>query len=38
MIRTVYAVLGIDPLHEFPNDAGRPMPVLNQGKPIADLL
>jgi hypothetical protein len=38
VIRTVYAVLGIDPLHAFVNDAGRPMPVLNQGRPIADLL
>lgn len=37
VIRTVYAVLGIDPLHEFINDAGRPMPVLNQGQPIAEL-
>ncbi len=38
VIHTVYHVLGIDPRHEFPNDSGRPMPVLNQGRPIADLI
>lgn len=38
VIRTVYAVLGIDPLHEFVNEAGRPMPVLNQGRPVPELL
>jgi hypothetical protein len=38
VIRTVYHVLGVDPLHDFPNEAGRPMPVLNQGKPIAELV
>ena len=38
VIQTVYHVLGIDPRHDFPNDSGRPMPVLNQGRPIADLI
>lgn len=38
VVRTVYSVLGIDPLHEFLNDAGRPLPVLNRGAPIAGLL
>jgi hypothetical protein len=38
VIHTVYHVLGINPRHEFPNDSGRPMPVLNQGRPIADLI
>ena len=38
VIRTVYHVLGVDPLHEFPNESGRPMPVLNQGRPIAELI
>jgi hypothetical protein len=37
LLRTVYAVLGIDPRHEFRNNAGRPLAVLNQGQPIAEL-
>ncbi len=38
VIRTVYHVLGIDPLHEFPNESGRPMAVMNRGRPIAELI
>jgi hypothetical protein len=38
LIRTVYHVLGIDPHHEFPNESGRPLAVLNQGQPIAELI
>ncbi len=38
IIRTIYHVLEIDPLHEFPNESGRPMPVLNRGRPIAELI
>ncbi len=38
VIRTVYHVLGLDPAHEFPNESGRPMPVMNQGRPIAELI
>jgi hypothetical protein len=38
LLRTVYEVLGIDPRHEFRNEAGRPLPVLNQGQPIPELL
>jgi hypothetical protein len=38
VLQTVYAVLGIDPLREFANEAGRPMPILHQGWPIAGLL
>jgi len=38
VIRTIYHVLGVDPLHEFPNESGRPMPVMNQGRPIAELI
>jgi hypothetical protein len=37
LLQTVYQVLGINTRHDFPNDAGRPMPVLNQGHPIAEL-
>jgi uncharacterized protein (DUF1501 family) len=38
LLRTVYDVLGIDPRHEFLNEAGRPLAVLNQGQPIVELL
>jgi hypothetical protein len=38
LLRTVYQVLGIDPRHEFRNEAGRPLAVLNQGQPIVELL
>ncbi|WP_406693496.1 DUF1501 domain-containing protein [Singulisphaera sp. Ch08] len=38
LLRTVYQVLGIDPAAEFPNEAGRPLAVLNHGQPIAELL
>ncbi|MDR3636136.1 MAG: DUF1501 domain-containing protein [Isosphaeraceae bacterium] len=38
MLRTVYQVLDIDPRHAFLNDSGRPMPVLNQGEPIRELV
>jgi uncharacterized protein (DUF1501 family) len=38
LLRTVYTVLGIDPRHEFRNPAGRPLAVLDQGQPIAELL
>jgi hypothetical protein len=38
LLRTVYDVLGIDPHHEFRNEAGRPLAVLNSGQLIAELL
>ncbi len=38
VIRTIYHVLGVDPLHEFPNESGRPLAILNQGQPIAELI
>jgi uncharacterized protein (DUF1501 family) len=38
VVQTVYHVLGINPSHEFQNDAGRPLAVLGQGKPIAELI
>jgi hypothetical protein len=38
VIRTVYAVLGIDPAFPIANEAGRPMPILNDGRPIAEVL
>ncbi len=38
LLQTVYHVLGIDPLHDFPNESGRPMPVLNRGSAIGELI
>jgi hypothetical protein len=38
LIRTIYHVLGLDPSREFPDDSGRPRPVLNAGEPIAELI
>jgi len=35
---TVYRHLGIDYNHSFPDTAGRPMPILPYGEPIAELL
>jgi hypothetical protein len=35
---TVYRHLGIDPDWSFPDHAGRPMPILPYGEPIAELL
>jgi hypothetical protein len=34
---TVYQHLGVDYTHEFPDHAGRPMPMLPFGEPIAEL-
>ncbi|MBX6313897.1 MAG: DUF1501 domain-containing protein [Isosphaeraceae bacterium] len=38
LLQTVYHVLGINTAHEFPNESGRPMPVLNRGHVITELL
>jgi hypothetical protein len=38
VIRTVYHVLGIDPNHEFRNESGRPLPILNQADVIRELI
>ena len=38
LLQTVYHVLGLDPAREFPDDSGRPMPALNAGEPIAELI
>jgi uncharacterized protein (DUF1501 family) len=37
ILATVYANLGIDPRAEFVNHAGRPIPILPGGTPIAEL-
>jgi hypothetical protein len=37
LLATIYRFLGIDPRHEFTNLAGRPVPLLPFGTPIAEL-
>jgi uncharacterized protein (DUF1501 family) len=38
LLATMYRHLGIDPRHEFADFAGRPIPILPHGEPIAELL
>jgi hypothetical protein len=38
VLATMYHVLGIDYRHEFHDPAQRPIPILNEGKPIAELI
>jgi hypothetical protein len=38
VLSTMYHVLGIDHKHEFYDAAKRPLPILNEGKPIAELV
>jgi hypothetical protein len=35
---TMYRHLGIDPTIAFPDFSGRPMPILENGSPIAELV
>lgn len=37
LLATVYRHLGIDPAHAFLDLSGRPIPILNRGRPIAEL-
>ena len=37
LLATVYAHLGIDPKLEFRDFTGRPLPILPDGEPIAEL-
>lgn len=37
ILATVYRVLGVDPKLSFPDHAGRPIPLVSIGKPIAEL-
>jgi hypothetical protein len=37
ILATVYRVLGVDPETSFPDHAGRPIPLVSVGKPIAEL-
>ncbi len=38
IIRTIYHVLGINPRLEFPDEFGRPFPILDGGRLIVDLV
>lgn len=38
LLATVYRHLGIDPDHQFQDFAGRPVPVLSEGRPIPQLI
>ncbi|HVX60277.1 MAG TPA: DUF1501 domain-containing protein [Pirellulales bacterium] len=38
LLATVYHVLGIDPSIAFPDHAGRPVPILDIGKPISEII
>jgi hypothetical protein len=38
LLATVYHVLGIDPRQTFKDHTGRPIAVLDEGEPIAELI
>jgi hypothetical protein len=38
VLSTIYQTLGIDPSQTFPNNAGRPMYILDEREPIRELL
>jgi hypothetical protein len=38
LLSTMYHVLGIDHRHVFHDQANRPLPILNEGQPIEDLI
>ncbi|MFM8288356.1 MAG: DUF1501 domain-containing protein, partial [Planctomycetaceae bacterium] len=38
LLATLYRVMGINPGHTFLNEAGRPVPILDHGAPIAELV
>ncbi|MDB5310505.1 MAG: hypothetical protein JWO38_4707 [Gemmataceae bacterium] len=38
LLATVYHQLGIDPAQTFPDHTGRPIPILDEGKAIAELI
>jgi uncharacterized protein (DUF1501 family) len=37
VLSTIYQALGIDPAHTFPNTSGRPMHILDDREPVAEL-
>jgi len=38
VLATLYELVGVDPARQFTNHAGRPVPVLTDGEPIAELM
>jgi len=38
LLATIYRVMGIDPTLTFNDFSGRPIPILDEGKPIAEIL
>jgi hypothetical protein len=38
LLATMYRHLGVDYKHEFKDHSGRPIPILNEGDPINELL
>ena len=38
LLSTLYTAMGINPGHIFINEAGRPVPILNEGEPIREML
>jgi hypothetical protein len=38
VLATIYRQMGIDPALTFPNGAGRPMHILDEREPIAELV
>ncbi len=38
LLSTLYTAMGINPSHTFINEAGRPVPILNEGEPIREML
>jgi hypothetical protein len=38
VLATIYHVVGIDPGLFFPDHSGRPVPILDGGRPIAELI
>ena len=38
ILATVYHVMGIDPKLSFKDHTGRPIPILDDGKPIAEIV
>jgi hypothetical protein len=38
LLATLYHVLGVDPKLSFTNNSGRPLPILADGEPIAELI
>ncbi|MGE0756785.1 MAG: DUF1501 domain-containing protein [Pirellulaceae bacterium] len=37
LLATIYRRFGIDPHHAFPDQSGRPVPILSSGEPISEL-